>query len=232
MRPLFKVAIAIAIITGILIAIGISLFYTDPLTRAAKRGDTHEIQRLIDPGYDVDRRSFSFGSDLYTDWTPLMWAAWNGHPESALLLLESGANPNAQSSMSMTLLDCAIMPHRVDPAITLNLCTDLLRFGANPNHRSGIGNTPLHTAVMRRDHDIVRLLILNGADINAYNNNRHTPLDRSIISQPDQDVARVLIAHGATTSLSYGQIANHLKGESPSFPEDLLTALEEIANQN
>jgi hypothetical protein len=45
------------------------------------------------------------------------------------------------------------------------------------------GSTPLHAAALLGHDDIARLLLEKGADINARNNEGHTPLDYALISQ-------------------------------------------------
>jgi len=54
----------------------------------------------------------------------------------------------------------------------------LLDYGANIDIKSkdGKGLTPLHFAVLLRDENMVKLLVNNGADINAQDNNGCTPL--------------------------------------------------------
>lgn len=65
--------------------------------------------------------------------------------------------------------------------------------------KDAIGETPLHRAAVCRDKDataILRLLIDQGADVNAKDNNGTTPLHIAA-GQPRVEMAKMLIDHGA-----------------------------------
>jgi ankyrin repeat protein len=68
-----------------------------PLNQAAMRGDTTQVQQLLDKGADVNTKD-SNGE------TALMEAAGNGHPEVVKQLLAKGADVNAKSSYGYTAL--------------------------------------------------------------------------------------------------------------------------------
>ena len=58
----------------------------------------------------------------------------------------------------------------------------------------GEGNTPLHMAVIRRNVDLAKMLLKNGADANARNGDGRTPLHLAV----DQaEMAALLLTHGA-----------------------------------
>lgn len=61
-----------------------------PLMLAAHGGNTAELKARIAVGDAVDARS-RYG------WTALMFAAWKGHREQVVMLLDAGADPNAGS---------------------------------------------------------------------------------------------------------------------------------------
>ena len=58
------------------------------------------------------------------------------------------------------------------------------------------GGTPLHQAVIGDHKEIAELLIANGADLNATNNDGDTPLDEN----PSSQIADLLRKHGGKTS--------------------------------
>ena len=61
-------------------------------------GDAPTLERLIKKGVDVDTRDDD-------DYTALIWAAEKGNEESVKVLLESGADVNAQNKYQKTALD-------------------------------------------------------------------------------------------------------------------------------
>jgi ankyrin repeat protein len=65
--------------------------------------------------------------------------------------------------------------------------------GANPNARSVIGRTPLFSAVVDSQVNMVRLLVDNGADVNA-RDDRGTAVLRLA---HNREIRRILIEHGA-----------------------------------
>jgi hypothetical protein len=59
------------------------------LIKAAERGDTASVRRLLDEGIDINATV----NGRYP-WTPLMHAAFEGHEQTVRALLDRGANPN------------------------------------------------------------------------------------------------------------------------------------------
>jgi ankyrin repeat protein len=92
-------------------------------------------------------------------WTPLMLAALYGGTEPVRLLLDGGADPNAQNDDGGSALMYAVD----DPGKTVLL----LDRGAKPNLRSGESRTALHIAAGMGMLPTVRLLLDKGADIQA-----------------------------------------------------------------
>ncbi|MCM1322524.1 MAG: ankyrin repeat domain-containing protein [Bacteroides sp.] len=102
--------------------------------------------------------------------TPLHYAAEWHFDNAAALLLEKGANPNAQNANGETPLYNAI---ESDSASTIAL---LIAKGADKNARDYLGNTPLHACVRQDAQTAAKALLLAGADINAQNLAGKTPL--------------------------------------------------------
>jgi Ankyrin repeats (3 copies)/Ankyrin repeat len=103
--------------------------------------------------------------------TALMEAAFRGRVECCRRLIAAGADVNAVStSWGNTCVSWAATAGRTD-VVTL-----LLEMGAYVNGYSFTGNTPLHEAVFGEHRDTAYALAANGADLNAINENKETPL--------------------------------------------------------
>ena len=86
------------------------------------------------------------------------------------VLLEHGADINAQDGRRETPLHCALS--RGDPQISRLL----VEHGADVNAKDYTHTTPLHLASLNAPPAIAPLLIEQGADINAKDITRNTPL--------------------------------------------------------
>ncbi|HLK59267.1 MAG TPA: ankyrin repeat domain-containing protein [Chthonomonadaceae bacterium] len=111
-------------------------------------------------------------------------------PTLVKALLEHGANVDFQDRDGITPLMAA----------TGNLCPKnvrvLLEHGANPNRKDGSGGTALRYA----DAECAKLLIQNGADIHAIDDNGQTPLCALCMLGLDES-AQMLIRQGADVNV-------------------------------
>jgi ankyrin repeat protein len=123
----------------------------DAMRDALRQGDRPGFERLLrEHPKSVNGRS-------RRGWTPLMYAALYGDAGVVRVLLERGANPNAQNDDGGTALMYAVE----DPDRT----RVLLDHGADPNLRSGHGRTALLIAAGQTgSYDAVKLLLERGAD--------------------------------------------------------------------
>ena len=110
--------------------------------------------------------------------TPLSLAAFFDQEEIALLILESGGDPNlkASNSAGVNALHSAVAKNN------LSLCRLFLENGADPNIPQMQNVTSLHSAAHRGNAELVKLLVEYGADINAKMENGDSALS---ISQRD-----------------------------------------------
>jgi ankyrin repeat domain-containing protein 17 len=128
-----------------------------PLSLAASGGYVSIMKALLRMGADVNSRT---GSKLGI--TPLMLASMNGHTQAVKLLLDHGADINAQIETNKnTALTLACFQGRQE--VVSLLCMR----GGNVEHRAKTGLTPLMEAASGGYHEVGRVLVEHGADLNA-----------------------------------------------------------------
>jgi len=154
---------------------------SNPLYSAAGRGDTAEVSRLLASGLHADTLSSN-------GWTPLHYAAKEGHLSVVELLLDRGADVNARTRSSYLPKGTGDTPlHWAACEGHLAIVRYLLSNGADPDARNEGGQTPLHLAVMNcmprkaveRKAQIIQCLLRHGANVNAKSCNGLTPLSRA-----------------------------------------------------
>ena len=148
---------------------------------------------LEQEGVDLKARE-SHGS------TPLVEAVAYNQLKVAEVLLEKGADINAQGPVGRTAL------HVVGPQLDIDLFRWLLERGANPDARDDDGATPLHHATVffmptnsaERDdaRSALHLLLESTSDLNAANNIGQTPLHIAVL-WADPWLIKVLLDTGA-----------------------------------
>ena len=131
---------------------------------------------LLKNGAGVDRRDED-------SMTPLHLAIHRGKFMIAGILLEHGANSNAETNAGVTPLHILPGGHTNDERNILNLAQLLLKHGAEVNRRDEANSTPLHLAIDWDRFMLTNMLLEHGADANVENNDGETPLH--ILSQSD-----------------------------------------------
>jgi ankyrin repeat protein/tetratricopeptide (TPR) repeat protein len=158
-----------------------------PLHKAARRGQTKQIRRLLDKGADPDVKDeegrtplyaaaafgklqavkllVEHGADVETrtkdNFSPLFVAAIAGHCDVIKQLIEAGAEVDGENIYGRTALFVAVEKER-KKAVRI-----LLERGANVNSRcSHFPRTPLHMAAALGRVDIATILLANGANVN------------------------------------------------------------------
>lgn len=158
----------------------------EAMVKLAEKGDIHNLERLLDAGYDVDTVSSGDG-------TALIGAAREGHVQTVEFLLHRKADPNVVSEGDGSPLIAAA--EYGDPMVVKLL----LDAGANIDEIVTGDENPLMGASAYGHEDVVQLLIARGADVNAYTYERsdlRTPL-RLARRNGHETVVKILIAAGA-----------------------------------
>jgi hypothetical protein len=126
--------------------------------------------------------------------SPLLFAVQHGNFESAILLLAAGANRKYVGPFGTTPL------HAATQRGNLELVRAILSAEVDVDARKSSGDSSLHLAVQQRDGKvIVEELINSGADVNADNNLKVTPLLYAA-ARGHVVIAKLLVAKGANVN--------------------------------
>jgi len=150
---------------------------------------------------------------LYIDDTPLHLAAAGLRTAAVKLLLENGADLNAENRRGATPLHyaCDPRPNTVtawNPKAQVEVIKLLIQSGAKPNHPDKSGVAPIHRAVRARSSPAVSQLLKLGARADlAVAKKGSTPLHLAVQStgaggtagtaQEQSEIIDMLLEHGA-----------------------------------
>lgn len=138
----------------------------------------------------------------------LLYAAWKGHKDTVLLLLDSGAQIDAiDPSGGQTALVFSAQQGHLDVVVALlhrgadpniepknqataliraahagffEVCEELIRYGAQVDYQDNYGWTPLHFAAAYGYYYLADMLLYYGASINIRDSTKSTPLIHAI----------------------------------------------------
>jgi len=158
MRKLMTFALVLALSIGISAA-------ESPVADAAARGDRETVKSLLKQAADVNAAQ---GDGM----TALHWAAMNGDSELAQMLIFAGANVRATTRLgTYTPLYLASQQGHG------KVIQALVAAGSDVKAGTPNGTTPLMVAAASGEVEAVRVLLDNGADVNAKDGVRaQTPL--------------------------------------------------------
>jgi ankyrin repeat protein len=126
--------------------------------------------------------------------TALQAAASEGEMEIVRLLLDKGADINAQGGEYGTALHAAVLQGEME------IVRLLLDKGADVNAQRGPYGAALQAAAWRGITKIVRLLLDKGADVSAQGGEYRTALHAATLYR-DTEVVRLLLDEGAQTNI-------------------------------
>jgi ankyrin repeat protein len=159
------------------------------LHRAVDCGDVQQVRKLLASGENVNTVVRS-NEQASPDWgqTPLHFAARDGNADIAGLLIQAGADVNAQDDRGVTPL------HRANenPQMIALLCDA----GAKVNMADATGRTPLHWAARAQNSAALDQLVARRVDPNARDRDGRTPLFDAAATG-DANVVAALLRGGA-----------------------------------
>jgi ankyrin repeat protein len=163
---------------------------------AIKSGNIEKIRVFLDGGININTRGFSGETYFY-------YAVYTDNADVVNLFLERGADINVVDDDGNTPLHKAVLHSK------LNSLRALLERGADINTENASKNTPLISAIIDNNRAIIELLLNNSRlDINHQNVDGSTAL-HAALDLGNNDIALLLIAHGANLSLA------NKEGEKP-----------------
>jgi hypothetical protein len=156
-----KKKIILAIVVVLTIITGIVYFSTGNIKTTstggdiqaiAISGDAAKLSQLLKEQPQLAKAEWG-----EANWPPLHFAACNGKTECVRLLIEAGANVNAQTCGQGTALHCSAEEGYTE------IVALLLKANADPNIKDSKGKTPLDFAVWNNHMEVIDLLKNNNA---------------------------------------------------------------------
>ena len=161
------------------------------LHMASELGSTNLVQLLVLLGAEVNLKM----DRKYGCWTPLMFAASNGHDTCCRLLLENGADPNAADIWGNT-------PILKAACYNFPACVEvLLDFGADSIRPNRWGVLPLQKAARQGHLQVIKLLLKSKCNPNLTIDDREPAPLCGAAMYGDRECVEVLVKAGADPNL-------------------------------
>lgn len=155
------------------------------LMKAAEKGNTRTMRKLIDSGADVN--AIAFCDQPHAGYPVLRYAIDNGNLKAVQLLLKEGANPNVLTESPIitdngkdNVRNLSLLSHAVNDGASIAIIKALINAGADINGKPYWTGTwtPLMIAAYRGNVQAIAILIDAGADLSIINESSHkTALD-------------------------------------------------------
>ena len=149
--------------------------------------------------------------------TPLHLAAYGGHTKVVEKLLDAGGDSSARTAAGETALHHAAVSGKTE-LIDLLIKDEVYRVRPDINEKTNTGQTALHIAAMFGHARLVEYLCVLGADPNAVDINKFTPLHLAAL-YGQTDVVKSLrhtgFAHNPLTILEANPDLLTIHGEAP-----------------
>ncbi|KAH8983530.1 ankyrin repeat-containing domain protein, partial [Lactarius akahatsu] len=184
-----------------------------PLVAALYGGHIRVAELLFQHGANVDPGTTKGRTPLHR---AIEWPN-NLAIGAVQFLLKHGANVNFRNVHGVTPLHLVAkltFSRHCGEDNGADLAQLLLRHGAEVNSRDRFDSTPLHDASHVLDLEVARVLLDNGADVNAVNDQGQHPFHQVVESYSSKarvGVARLLVERGADVNAPYnGYLDNHI----------------------
>jgi len=158
------------------------------IARAAANGDVAALERIISSVRSSNVRDAD-------GWTPLIWAAREGHVNAVRALIERGADPDLPDSSSNGWTPLLHAIHRDQPDVV----AALLAGGASPDRQIAGGLSPLMMAAGYGQTETVNLLLRRGANPRRTDDRGENALDLALTGVADIDDFSFIRCQDATT---------------------------------
>lgn len=158
------------------------------LHQAARRGNLTKVEQLLKGKSKAQADEAGEFND-----TPMMWAAYEGHPKVVNRLLAMGANVKAVDKLNLTPLHLAAANGHCE------IITALLSKGANPKAIDVHGKTPLHWTAAGDHPDAIRTFVQSKVSADVHGSDGSTALHEAAICGHPAAI-RALVKVGANVN--------------------------------
>ncbi|KAI9762711.1 MAG: hypothetical protein M1840_001178 [Geoglossum simile] len=213
--------------------------YGIPLQASIISGNEAAFNLLLESGGDIHYQGGHFGSVVGQavssralsildrllklgakfEETALAVAIDNGLPEVVEVLLNKGADPNAEGQKYKNMLQLALRNGEGD------IVRRLVEKGADLNIIEGEYGTALQAAALNGDEEIVELLLDAGADVNLPSHGIYGSALQAAIAIKSRPIIYLLLEKGADVNASGGEFGTPIQAAAKNGDHELVQLL-------